>query len=167
METPQPPNPQELTQNVSQWLQEISQLKQQLEEAQTAIAQAQQQGEHWRLLYNREAEQHRQDVQRGQERIAELEARVQERRSPPMGSEDERRRQRQESLDGLDISELQHQVLDLSLERDRLLGQVQTLEEALEGEQHNHQKTRTELTGALADAISLLSKAKGTPPSAS
>ncbi|MCC5898018.1 MAG: hypothetical protein JJU32_08890 [Phormidium sp. BM_Day4_Bin.17] len=167
METPQPPNSQQLTQNVSQWLQEISQLKQQLEDAQTAIAQAQQQGEHWRSLYSREAEQRRQDVQRGHERIAELETRLQARQSPANGSEDERRRQRQESLDGLDISQLQQQVLDLSLERDRLLNQVETLEETLEGEQHNHQKTRTELTGALADAISLLSKAKGTPPSAS
>ncbi|TVR15854.1 MAG: hypothetical protein EA395_00840 [Phormidium sp. GEM2.Bin31] len=167
MDSPQPPNSQQLAQDVRQWLDEISQLKQQLLEAREAIAQAQKQGDHWRSLYNREAEQRRQDVQRGHERIAELEARLQERRSPPMGSEDERRRQRQESLDGLDISQLQQQILDLSLERDRLLGQVQTLEEALESEQHNHQKTRTELTGALADAITLLSKAKGTPPSAS
>ena len=83
METPQPPNSQQLTQNVSQWLKEISQLKQQLLEAREAIAQAQKQGDHWRSLYNREAEQRRQDVQRGQERIGDLVARLQERDTPP------------------------------------------------------------------------------------
>ncbi|NMG58533.1 hypothetical protein E1H12_08335 [Geitlerinema sp. P-1104] len=167
MDRPQPPNSQQLAQDVRQWLDEISQLKQQLLEAREAIAQAQKQGDHWRSLYNREAEQRRQDVQRGHERIAELEARLQERRSPPMGSEDDLRRQRQQALDGLDISELQQQLLDLSLERDRLLNQVEHLEESLESEQQQHQKTRTELTGALADAIALLSKGKETPPSTS
>ncbi|USR90467.1 hypothetical protein NEA10_16755 [Phormidium yuhuli AB48] len=165
METPQPPNSQQLTQNVSQWLKEISQLKQQLLEAREAIAQAQKQGDHWRSLYNREAEQRRQDVQRGQERIGDLVARLQERDTPPNPSEDERRRQRQQTLDGLDISQLQEQVLDLSLERDRLLERVQTLEAAIDSEQQQHQKTRTELTGALADAITLLPKGKEISPS--
>lgn len=164
MDTSQLPNSQQLTQDVSQWLQEISQLKQQLEAAQTAIADAQKQGEHWRSLYNREAEQRRQDVQRKQERLTELETLLEQRRSLPHGSEDDRRRQHQQALDGLDISQLQQQLLDLSLERDRLLIQIQELETALEAEQQNHQKTRSELTGALADAVSLISKTKPQKP---
>ncbi len=160
MNTPQPLNSQQLTQDVSQWLREISELKQHLADAQTAIKEAQKQGDHWRSLYNREAEQRRQDVQRGQERIAELEASLDQGRSLPHESEADRRRHYQQALDGLDISQLQEQLLDLSLDRDRLLLQIQELEMALNAEQQNHQKTRTELTGALADAIALISKTK-------
>ncbi len=160
MNTPQPLNSQQLTQDVSQWLREISELKQHLADAQTAIKEAQKQGDHWRSLYNREAEQRRQDVQRGQERLAELEALLNQRRSLPPESEADRRRQHQQALDGLDMSQLQEQLLDLSLERDRLRLQIQELEMALNAEQQNHQKTRSELTGALADAIALISKTK-------
>lgn len=160
MNTPQPLNSQQLTQDVSQWLREISELKQHLADAQTAIKEAQKQGDHWRSLYNREAEQHRQDVQRGQERIAELEASLDQGRSLPHESEADRRHHYQQALDGLDMSQLHDQLLDLSLDRDRLLLQIQELEIALNAEQQNHQKTRTELTGALADAIALISKSK-------
>jgi|GEM_PF-2435713 chromosome segregation ATPase len=160
MNTPQPLNSQQLTQDVSQWLREISELKQHLADAQTAIKEAQKQGEHWRSLYNREAEQRRQDVQRGQERLAELEALLEQPRSLPQESEADRRRHYQQTLDGLDMSQLQEQLLDLSLERDRQQLQIQELEMALNAEQQNHQKTRSELTGALADAIALISKTK-------
>lgn len=157
-------NPEKLTREVTQWLAEIGSLRQQLIDAQNAIAEARQSAEHWRSLYNTEAEQRRREAEATKADIALLQQQLAGQRSPSALTEDELRRSVQRDLETLDNEEIQVQFVELCLERDRLCARVAELTEALEAERANHAKTRTDLTSALGDTVALLAKAKGEPP---
>ncbi|MGB3404094.1 MAG: hypothetical protein WBA77_15530 [Microcoleaceae cyanobacterium] len=156
-----------MTQNVRQWLDEIKRLQQQLATVQrdrdTALDSAQQ----WRKLYNTEAQQRREETQRYQSTLADLEAEIeqlQQKLSIPQ-NEILTKVAIQRELDQLqDAEELKARLKTVMLERDRARETIRQLNESLEQEQANHQETRNSLTTALGDTVDLLTKAQGRSP---
>jgi chromosome segregation ATPase len=153
-----------MTQNVRQWLDEIKRLQQQLATVQrdrdTALDSAQQ----WRKLYNTEAQQRREETQRYQSTLADLEAEIeqlQQKLSIPQ-NEILTKVAIQRELDQLqDPEELKTRLKTVMLERDRARETIRQLNESLEQEKATHQETRNSLTTALGDTVDLLTKAQG------
>lgn len=155
-------NPEKLTREVTQWLAEIAALRQQLADAQQAIAETEASAKHWRQLYNTEAEQRRKEAEQAREEIDRLRKELDLLNHRPLVLDAETRSRAEEDIAQLTTEELQEKYVETCLQRDRLQGQVAELIEALEAEKADRAKTRAELTSALADAVDLLSKAKGT-----
>ncbi|WP_017662994.1 hypothetical protein [Baaleninema simplex] len=153
-------NPEKLTREVTQWLAEIAALRQQLADAQQAIADTEASAEHWRQLYNTEAEQRRREAEAARERIDRLQAELDRRSDRPLVLDAETRNRAEEDIARLTPDALQEKYVEACLQRDRLQGQVAELIEALEAEKADRAKTRADLTSALADAVELLAKAK-------
>ncbi|NER37156.1 MAG: hypothetical protein F6J93_24845 [Oscillatoria sp. SIO1A7] len=150
-----------MSQDVSYWLDEVKSLKNQLALARQDLDAAYASSSRWRELYNKEAEQRRLQVKQLQEKIEQLEARVQERqyidRSP----------EREENVFGT-LEELEKlgvtQELKIKLEKairesDRAHEEIRQLREALAAERAARAETRKNLTAALADTVELLKKA--------
>lgn len=156
-----------MTQDIRQWLDEIKRLQQQLATVQrdrdTALDSAQQ----WRKLYNTEAQQRREETQRYQSTLADLEAEIeqlQQKLSIPQ-NEILAKVAIQRELDQLqDTEELKTRLKTVMLERDRARETIRQLNESLEHEKASHQETRNSLTTALGDTVDLLTKAQGRSP---
>lgn len=153
-------NPEKLTREVTQWLAEIGALRQQLADANHAIAEARASAEHWRSLYNTEAEQRRRESDAARAQMAALQDAETGRSPQSTGDDAERQAHLSRELANLSAEELRAALLEASVTRDRLLARVERLQNDLDSERANHAKTRTDLTTALADAVALLSKAK-------
>ncbi|MDJ0555652.1 MAG: hypothetical protein QNJ68_14655 [Microcoleaceae cyanobacterium MO_207.B10] len=153
-----------MTQNITQWLNEIKALQQKIGELQTELNAAQDSASQWRQLYNTEAQQRRNETQRTQETIDSLKTQIQELQysfSSMKGSEDETVTPIEQQIEYLQtLDEFKAKIIEVGQERDRATEQVQKLIEALKQEQANHAETRKSLTNALADAVDLLAKAK-------
>jgi predicted nucleic acid-binding Zn-ribbon protein len=145
-----------MTQNVTQWLDEIKALKQQLVEMRQEREEAYASAINWQQRYETEAQQRRIEAKLAQKTIETLQQDIQQLKG---------RMQPDESGSG-STPEIQAAVSDLKTEaelRSRLtqaLVECDRLTQALQTEQANHIQTRNSLTTALGDAIATLSKSK-------
>jgi len=143
-----------MSQDVSQWLAEITSLKQQLAEAQRDREEANAGAAKWRQLYTTEAQQRRIDAKLTQQTIDSLKAEIQQLRGLPLPKPEDSAALPavQETVDKLQtIDELKQKLIEVIVERDRLVYD-------LKQEQANHIQTRKNLTVALGDAIDRLTK---------
>ncbi|MBF2028733.1 MAG: hypothetical protein IGS48_18550 [Oscillatoriales cyanobacterium C42_A2020_001] len=143
-----------MTQNVTQWLDEIKTLKQQLAEAQREREEAYASAINWQRLYETEAQQRRMEAAIAKQTIETLQQEVQKLKGYTFaepGSDTDLDRI-QSTVEGLNTStELKSHLIQALAECDRLTKALQT-------EQTNHAQTRKSLTTALGDAIDALSK---------
>lgn len=146
--------------DVTQWLKEIESLQQQLAEARHERTEAESTAEHWRQLYNTEAQQRREDAKTAQAEIDRLQTQLRQMQDRPYLSESNLVDAAQQEVERLPADQLRPKLIDRSIECDRLRQEVSQLTAALQTEQENHAKTRTELTTALGDTVSLLTKSK-------
>ncbi|HIK32299.1 MAG TPA: hypothetical protein IGS17_11725 [Oscillatoriales cyanobacterium M59_W2019_021] len=146
--------------DVTQWLNEIESLQQQLAEMRQERAEAESTAEHWRQLYNTEAQQRRDEAQAAQAEIERLQAQLQQQQVRPELSESNLLDAAQQEVESLPVDMLRSRSLDLTVECARLRQEVAQLSDALQTERENHAKTRTELTTALGDTVELLAKSK-------
>lgn len=145
-----------MTQNVTQWLDEIKALKQQLADAYREREEAYASAINWQQRYEMEAQQRRVDANQAKQVIAAL-------------------RQENQQLTGTEFVEpgretnlekIQAVVEGLSTEAElrsyliQALVECDRLKRAVETEQANHAQTRKSLTTALGDAIDALAKTK-------
>lgn len=141
-----------MTQNVTQWLEEIKTLKQQLAEAHREREELFESATNWQRLYETEAQQRRVEASLAKQTIEALQQEIQRLRggstseinpSTDLGSI-------QASVDTLTSEvELKSHLIQALVECDRL-------SKALQTEQENHIQTRKSLTTALGDAIDAL-----------
>lgn len=141
-----------MTQNVTQWLDEIKTLKQQLAEAQREREEAYTSAANWQRLYETEAQQRRIEANLARQSIESLHREMQQLQA---------RFGPQRSL-ATTTELIQSEVEQLTSEADvrsRLaatLAECDRLKTALQTEQENHAQTRKSLTMALGDAINAL-----------
>lgn len=146
--------------DVTQWLKEIESLQQQLTETRREQSEAESTAEHWRSLYNTEAQQRREDAKAAQVEIDLLRAQLQQIQAPLQLSDSTLLDAAQQEMEQLPVDRLRSKSIDLSVECARLRQEVSQLTAEIQAEQDNHAKTRTELTTALGDTVSLLAKSK-------
>ncbi len=150
--------------DITQWLKEIESLQQKVAEAMRHQAQAEASAEHWRQLYNTEAQQRRDETDAARNQIQQLHAQIQQLQSRPKQGNAETLDAIANEVEQLPADRLKPKLIDRTIECDRLRQEIAVLQEALQAEQDNHAKTRTSLTTALGDTVSLLSKGKAPKP---
>lgn len=147
-----------MSQDPRQWLAEIKHLQQQLDDLRKERDEAFASAANWRSLYDTEAKQRRAEVSVAQEKIADLQRALNQSQESPQ----------REFPTGTIPTEIVQQVQaieSVTALRDglmRALAECDRLSHALQDEQAAHAKTRQELTDALGDAISQLSRAQAT-----
>jgi DNA repair exonuclease SbcCD ATPase subunit len=151
--------------DITQWLKEIESLQQKVAEAMRHQAEAEASAEHWRQLYNTEAQQRRAEADVQQTQIQQLHAQIQQLQSRPKQGNAEVLDAVANEVEQLPTDRLKPKLIDRTIECERLRQEVAALQDALQAEQENHAKTRTSLTTALGDTVSLLSKGKVPEPS--
>lgn len=142
-----------MTQDVTQWLDEIKALKQRLAEAQQEQETAYASAINWQRLYETEAQQRRSEAKVARQTIAALQQEVNQLKGHfPGASEAIVESPAQALVDSLTTeAELRSRLVQALQECDRLT-------QALQSEQADHAQTRKNLTTALGDAIATLSK---------
>ena len=148
--------------NVAQWIGEIQSLQQQLARVKQELAAARASAEHWRSLYTTEAQQRRDQVHAAQTQIEQLQTRIAQEQNPPKPSPANLLNAAEQEVEQLPPDRLKPKLIDRTVECERLLQELAGLREALKTERENHAKTRTDLTTALGDTVSLISSAKAT-----
>lgn len=141
-----------MTQNVTQWLDEIKTLKQQLAEAQREREEAYTSAANWQRLYETEAQQRRieanlarQSIESLHREMEQLQTRFGPQRSASVTTE----------LIQTEVEQVTSEV-DLRSRLAAALAECDRLKTALQTEQENHVQTRKSLTMALGDAINAL-----------
>ncbi|MBW4418448.1 MAG: hypothetical protein KME13_04385 [Myxacorys californica WJT36-NPBG1] len=145
--------------DVVQWLNEIQDLKRQLQAAQQSQEAANASADNWRKRYEIEAQQRRQEVESMQQTLDQLqfassqESAQQDLHQPIsdaaiVSSEIEQRVEQMNT-----IAELKAQLIQVWSERDRLAQELET-------EKAQHIQTRQNLSMALGDAVDMLTKLK-------
>jgi DNA repair exonuclease SbcCD ATPase subunit len=135
-----------MSQNVSQWLDEIKGLKQRLSAAQQEREEAYASAINWQRLYETEAQQRRIEAETARQTIAALQQELQQFKGDPAQTQ----ARIQANVDRLNSEvEVRSRLVQALAECDRLA-------QALETEQTNHIQTRKSLTTALGDAIDAL-----------
>lgn len=145
-----------MSQDVTQWLDEIKALQQRLAEAQEEREAAYASAINWQRLYETEAQQRRSEARTARQTIAALQQEIDQLKgySPPASGEtgETVESPAQALVDGLTTeTDLRSRLLQALQECDRLT-------QALQMEQADHAQTRKNLTTALGDAIATLSK---------
>ncbi len=145
-----------MTQNVTQWLDEIKLLKQQLADAHQEREAAYSSMANWQRLYETEAQQRRVEANLARQNQEALQQEVQQLKGKavfPAADPTEVSRFQAE-VDRLQTTEeLRSRLLQVLIECDRLT-------QAIDTEQANHVQTRKSLTTALGDAIDAFAKGK-------
>ncbi|MBW4494093.1 MAG: hypothetical protein KME26_13590 [Oscillatoria princeps RMCB-10] len=152
-----------MSQNFSQWLEEIKTLQQQLAEREQERDAANASADRWRELYNTEAQQRRTEAKQAQQTIESLKAEIQR-------LEEEAARAKEDDagslsaieqeLGRLGSGELTAKLAKLLSSRLEALQEVDRLALALKDEQAAHAKTRQSLTTALGDTMDRLKAAR-------
>ncbi len=145
-----------MSQELTQWLAEIRTLRQKLAETQIERDAEAESAANWRRLYTKEAEQRRTEAKLAQEQIETLKAKISEQASSVQTSDRPITVETTHHEVGKlgTVQELQTQLQQIIIERDRLL-------QALKTEQTNHAQTRRSLTSVIADTIDKMTKEKG------
>jgi len=139
-------NPKE----VVQWLNEIKSLQQQVRDLTSELSIAQQNADSWRSRYETEGQQRRSDVTTRQDQINKLQAEIAQLRTQPEFSTTLSDDAIVLQINGItNMSALQGKLFKVWTDRDNVLA-------ALKKEQLAHEKTKKDLTMALADAMDVL-----------
>ena len=142
----QPTNPKE----VVQWLNEVKTLQQQVRDLTTELATAQQNTDSWRSRYETEGQQRRNDVTTRQDQINKLQSEIAKLRTQPEFSTTLSDDAIVLQINGItSMSALQGKLFEVWTDRDNVLAE-------LKKEQLAHEKTKKDLTMALADAMDVL-----------
>lgn len=145
-----------MTQDVTQWLDEIKALKQQLADARREREEAYESAINWQRLYETEAQQRRIEAAQAKQMLETLQQEVRKlkgARANPL-SETANLEVIQTTVNSLQTDvELRSHLIQALVECDRL-------QAALQAEQADHSQTRKSLTTALGDAIDALAKGK-------
>jgi hypothetical protein len=137
---------------IVQWLNEIKDLKQQLQEARQAEEAAHASADNWRKRYEIEAQQRRTEAELMQQTIGELRSQLAIVQNLPQPSADAPIAQAEieQTVEHLDsVADLKAKLLEIWAERDRLAHDLKV-------EQTEHAQTRKNLTTALGDAVDML-----------
>ncbi|MGQ9870778.1 hypothetical protein [Leptodesmis sp.] len=142
-----------MTQDVTQWLDEIKALKQRLAEAQQEREAAYASAISWQRLYETEAQQRRSEARTARQTIAALQQEINQLKGRFSSTSGETVESPAQALvDSLTTeAELRSRLVQALQECDRLT-------QALQTEQADHAQTRKNLTTALGDAIATLAK---------
>ena len=139
-----------VNQTVVQWLNEVKLLHQQIADLNTELIAATDHSTNWRSRYETEGQQRRAEVTAAQLKIAQLEAEIQDLRTQPKLNTNLGDTAIALQIEGmLNMNELKAKLFEVWMDRDRAL-------EAIKLEQYAHEKTRNDLTMALADAMDVL-----------
>ena len=139
-------NPKE----VMQWLNEVKSLQQQVRDLTIELATAQQNADSWRSRYETEGQQRRSDVTTRQDQINKLQVEIAQLRTQPEFSTTLSDDAIALQINGItSMSALQDKLFKVWTDRDNVLA-------ALKKEQLAHEKTKKDLTMALADAMDVL-----------
>ncbi len=139
-------NPKE----VMKWLNEVKSLQQQVRDLTIELAAAQQNADSWRSRYETEGQQRRSDVTTRQDQINKLQAEIAQLRTQPEFSTTLSDDAIALQINGItSMSALQGKLFEVWTDRDNVLA-------ALKKEQLAHEKTKKDLTMALADAMDVL-----------
>ncbi|MCX5962107.1 MAG: hypothetical protein NT070_02885 [Cyanobacteria bacterium] len=139
-------NPKE----VMQWLNEVKSLQQQVRDLTIELAAAQHNADSWRSRYETEGQQRRSDVTTRQDQINKLQAEIAQLRTQPEFSTTLSDDAIALQINGItSMSALQDKLFKVWTDRDNVLA-------ALKKEQLAHEKTKKDLTMALADAMDVL-----------
>jgi seryl-tRNA synthetase len=170
-----------MTHDVQQWLNEIKALQQKMAELAQERDEAHATAEHWRELYNTEAQQRRTEAKLAQQTIASLKLEMQRLQAglpnlphPQAPDQTPAITQKVEAFleavheeapfanlaDSSESAQLKTKLSQLFQERDGLLQELTRLSEALKAEQQAHRETRQSLTTALGDTMDRLKAAK-------
>lgn len=139
-------NPKE----VMQWLNEVKSLQQQVRDLTSELSTAQQNVDSWRSRYETEGQQRRSDVTTRRDQINKLQAEIAQLRTQPEFSttlSDDAIALQINSITSM--TALQGKLFEVWTDRDNVLA-------ALKKEQLAHEKTKKDLTMALADAMDVL-----------
>lgn len=147
-----------MSNEITQWLAQIKDLKQQLSELQRDRNEAYASADNWRQLYNTEAQQRRTETKLAQQQAENLKIELRHLKGEtPVVKVDaaEAESAIEQELASLEtIEELKLKLKAVMIERDRLI-------EALKTEQSNHAQTRKSLTAVIGDTIDQLTKERG------
>lgn len=139
-----------VNQTVVQWLNEVKALQQQIVDLNTELIAANEHSTAWRSRYETEGQQRRAEVTAAQQKMASLEAEIQALRTQPQLDINLGDSAIALQIEGmLNMNELKAKLFEVWIDRDRAL-------EAIKLEQYAHEKTRSDLTMALADAMDVL-----------
>lgn len=148
-----------MSNEITQWLAQIKELKQQLAETQRDRNEAYASADNWRQLYNTEAQQRRTETKLAQRQVESIKSELrhlQGETPTKQVNEAEADQAIEQELANLETTdELKIKLKEVIIERDRLI-------EALKTEQANHTQTRKSLTAVIGDTIGQLAKERGT-----
>lgn len=153
-----------MTHDVTQWLNEIKTLQQQLAQVQQQRDDAIESASQWRERYNMEGQQRRQEAQESQKTVTQLQGEIGRLKSYGLSEEEQgviASNIETELAKLTTVPTLKERLQEVLLERDQLRVEVNRLVQALEKEQEEHYQTRQSLTIALGDTVDLLTKAQG------
>lgn len=144
-----------MSNEITQWLAQIKELKQQLSKIQRDLADAHASADNWRQLYNTEAQQRRTESKLAQQQAENLKSELRHiKGETPVVPVDEAEAASaiEQELASLETSEeLKIKLKEVMIGRDRLI-------ETLKTEQSNHAQTRKSLTAVIGDTIDQLTK---------
>jgi chromosome segregation ATPase len=143
---PETPAPKE----VVQWLNEVKSLQQQVQDLSVELISTQQNADAWRSRYETEGQQRRTEAVAAQSKIAQLTEEIaQLRAQPELSTElgDDAITLQIKAMNNM--SDLQAKLFEVWTDRDKAIAAIKT-------EQLAHEKTRQDLTMALADAMDVL-----------
>ncbi|MBD1911984.1 MULTISPECIES: hypothetical protein [unclassified Leptolyngbya] len=148
-----------MSHDVQQWLGEIKNLQQKLEDAHKERDGAFASAMNWRELYQTEAQQRRTEAALSQRKIEELQDELEQLQGnpplPPVATDPSVPEAVQELVSTLKTPDELRQALTKALmECDRLT-------RAIKAEQETHARTRRELTAALGDTVDQLTRVRG------
>lgn len=147
-----------MSNDVTQWLAEIKELKQQLADATGDRDAAHESADKWRQLYNNEAQQRRTEAKLAQQQIESLKAQIRKLQGDDFSLKEDDAEMAvaiEQELATLEtVEELKEKLKEIMVERDRLI-------DALRNEQTNHVQTRKSLTAVIGDTIDQLAKERG------
>ena len=146
-----------MSNEITQWLAQIKELKQQLAETQRDRNEAYESADNWRQLYNTEAQQRRTEAKLAQQQVESLkvELRHLQGETPVITDDASAASAIDQELANLStVEELKAKLKEILTERDRLM-------DALKNEQANHAQTRKSLTTVIGDTIGQLAKERG------
>ncbi len=142
-----------MSEDITQWLEEIKSLKQKISELEQDLETAQASADSWRQLYNTEAQQRRIENKSAQQQMEALKEQVRQlpggsllvKVNNPIGE----LRAEAAALDK--VEDLQLHLSEVLEERDRLFA-------SLKLEQENHSQTRKSLTAVIGDTVDQLTR---------
>ena len=145
-----PPQSPPESQQVLQWLNEVKFLQQQVRDLTIELSTAQQSADSWRSRYETEGQQRRTDITTRQDQINKLQTEIAQLRTQPEFSTTLSDDAIVLQINGINsMTALQGKLFEVWTDRDNVLA-------ALKKEQLAHEKTKKDLTMALADAMDVL-----------